>query len=265
MLEAGKILRKVQEQKPLIHHITNWVSIYDCANITRAFGALPIMSHAKEEVEEMVALSNALVLNIGTLTKELIDSMVLAGKKANELGKPIVLDAVGAGATKLRTEETERIMKEVRIDLVKGNKSEVAVLAGVNAVTKGVEAGEVKEDLVGVGKKIFNERKSIAVITGKEDLVVGKRVFSIANGHELMGRVVGTGCMAASVIAAFAAVEEEKEIAAASALSCFGIAAELATRTAAGIGSFKEKMYDEIFNLNEGKVKEMQKIREVNL
>ncbi|MFH1544944.1 MAG: hydroxyethylthiazole kinase [archaeon] len=264
MIQAGKILSRVREQKPLIHHITNWVSIYDCANVTRAFGALPIMSHAIEEVEEMVSLSNALVLNIGTLTRELIDSMILAGKKANELRKPIVLDAVGAGATKLRTEETERIMKEVRIDIVKGNKSEIAVLAGVNAVTKGVEAGEVKEDLIEIGKKIFNERKSIAVITGKEDLVIGRRVFSVNNGHELMGRVVGTGCMAASIIASFAAVEEEKEIAAASGLSCFGIAAELAAVNAAGIGSFKEKMYDEIFNLKEEKVNEMQKIKEVN-
>ncbi|MBN2067771.1 MAG: hydroxyethylthiazole kinase, partial [Candidatus Diapherotrites archaeon] len=125
MLEAGKILEKVRSKKPLVHHITNWVTIYDCANIVRAVGALPVMAHAIEEVEEMQAIASALVLNIGTLTPELVESMIAAAKKANSEQHPVVLDAVGVGATKLRNEKALEILDFARIDIVKGNASEI--------------------------------------------------------------------------------------------------------------------------------------------
>src|SRR3989338_6933772 len=131
----AETFEKVRTSKPLVHHITNWVTIYDCANMTRVFGALPVMAHAKEESADMAAIASSLVLNIGTLTQELIDSMIVAGKSANKKGIPVVLDAVGVGATKLRDEEALRLLNSIKIDIIKGNASEIAKLAGENVVT----------------------------------------------------------------------------------------------------------------------------------
>ena len=243
-----RILEKVRKEKPLIHHITNWVTIYDCANITRAFGALPVMAHAKEESNDMTKIASALVLNIGTLTSSLINSMILAGKGANEKGIPIVLDAVGVGATKFRDDKTFELLDKIRINIIKGNASEIAKLAGKSVKTKGVESTEVKTNLIDVAKKLANKRKSTVVITGKQDIVTdGIRVYLIRNGHKMMGNIVGTGCMATSVIGSFAAVEKDYTLASVAALSCFGIAGELAAIKSNGPGSFKERFYDETF------------------
>src|SRR3989344_980905 len=183
MTDVGVILDKVKEQKPLVHHITNWVTIYDCANIVRAIGALPVMSHAKEEAADMAKIASALVLNIGTLTIELIESMKIAGKAANEKGIPIILDAVGVGATKLRDDKALELLNELKIDIIKGNSSEIAKLSGENVQTKGVESTKVEADLVQVAKKLANERKATVVITGKEDIITdGKESYICKNG-----------------------------------------------------------------------------------
>jgi len=261
MSETYNILKRIKEEKPLVHHITNWVTIYDCANIARAIGALPVMAHAKEEAADMAKIASALVINIGTLTTELIEAMKLAGKAANEKRIPIVLDAVGAGATKFRDDKSFELLKELKIDIIKGNGSEIAKLAGMDVQTKGVEATKVEANLIDVAKKLANERKATVVITGKEDIVTnGTDVYTCKNGNEMMGKIVGTGCMAASVIGAFAAVEKDHAKAAASALVVFGIAGELAARRASGPGSFKEYFYDEIFNLDERDIKDMEKL-----
>jgi len=260
-MEISSILSQIKEQKPLVHHITNWVTIYDCANIVRAIGALPVMAHAKEEVEQMTGISSALVLNIGTLTTSLVESMIAAGKKANEKEIPVVLDAVGVGATDLRTNKAKEILEKVKISIVKGNASEIATLAGVKAETKGVEAAKVEANLIELAKKLSNEKELTVVITGKEDIVANKdEVFLVKNGHDMMGNFVGTGCMAASVIGSFAAVEKDYGKAAAAALATFGIAGELASRRHTGPGTFKECLYDEIFNIDEDSIKDMQKI-----
>ncbi|MDP7116310.1 MAG: hydroxyethylthiazole kinase [Candidatus Woesearchaeota archaeon] len=256
-----ELLGKIKETKPLVHHITNWVTIYDCANIVRAVGALPVMAHAKEEVEEMAGIASALVLNIGTLTTELVDNMILAGKKANEKGIPVVLDAVGVGATNFRNDKSAEILEKVKVDVIKGNSSEIAKLAGENVETKGVEAGRVEANLIEVAKKLANEKDATVVITGKEDIVANKEsVYTVKNGHDMMGNIVGTGCMVASVIGAFAAVEPDYAKAAAAALASFGIAGELAARRSSGPGSYKECFYDEIFNLDELSLNDMQKV-----
>ena len=248
----------------MVHHITNWVTIYDCANITRAFGALPVMAHAKEESGDMAKIASALVLNIGTLTPSLIESMIVAGKSANEKGIPVVVDMVGVGATKLRNDKAFELLNKIKVDIIKGNASEIARLAGEDVETKGVESVQVDADLIVVAKKLANERKATVVITGKDDIVTnGKRVYIIRNGHEMMGCIVGTGCMATSVIGSFAGVETDYTLAAAAALSCFGIAGELAALKSNGPGSFKERLYDEVFNLDSKKVKGMVKIDEV--
>ena len=260
-MEIANILSQIREQKPLVHHITNWVTIYDCANIVRAIGALPVMAHAKEEVEQMAGIANALVLNIGTLTPKLVESMILAGKKANEKNIPVVLDAVGAGATDLRTNKAKEILENVKVNIIKGNASEIATLAGVKAETKGVEAVKVEANLIDIAKRLSKEKNAVVVITGKEDIIANKDdVFLVKNGHEMMGKFVGTGCMAASIIASFAAVEKDYGKASAAALSVFGIAGELASRRHTGPGTYKEYLYDEIFNLDEETVDDMQKI-----
>lgn len=257
------LLEKVREQKPLVHHITNWVTIYDCANMTRAFGALPVMAHAKEESGDMAKIASSLVLNIGTLTPELIESMIVAGRAASEKGIPIILDAVGVGATKLRDNKTFEILKRLKITIIKGNASEIARLAGEQVVTRGVEATEVEANLMEVAKKLALDQKCTVVITGAEDIVTdGERVYVVKNGHEMMGIVVGTGCMAASVIGAFAGVEKDPVTATVAALVAYELAGELAVVNSRGPGSFKVNFYDEVYNLTEEKVEEGMKVEE---
>ena len=163
-------MEEVREKKPLVHHLTNWVTIYDCANITRTVGALPVMAHAPEEVAQMTGIASALVLNIGTLTKDFIDAMIIAGKAANEKGIPIVLDAVGAGATDLRTEESKRLLEELDINILKGNAGEIGVLAGVEAEVKGVESISVGGDPKEIAASLAKAANATVVITGKDDI-----------------------------------------------------------------------------------------------
>ncbi|HLG24422.1 MAG TPA: hydroxyethylthiazole kinase [Candidatus Nanoarchaeia archaeon] len=259
----SKTFEKVKSEKPLIHHITNWVTIYDCANMTRAFGALPVMAHAKEEAADMSSIASALVLNIGTLTNDIIESMIIAGKSANQKGIPVILDAVGVGATKFRDVRASELLNEVKISVIKGNASEIARLAGENVVTKGVESSKVEGSLIEIAKRLALRQKSTVVITGKEDISTdGKKVYIVKNGHAMMGCVVGTGCMAASIIGVFCAVEKDYAKAAAHALACYGIAGELAAEKSEGPGSFHEHFYDEVYNLNSEKIEKMARIEE---
>lgn len=256
-------LKTIRETKPLIHHITNWVTIYDCANITRAFGALPVMAHAPEECAEMTGISSALVLNIGTLTSKIIDAMILSATAANEKKIPVVLDAVGVGATKFRDEMAAKLLGSVHIDVIKGNYSEIAKLAGESAETRGVEATSINADPEKVAKEFAKSTSSIVVMTGKEDIISdGKRTFIVKNGHEQMGLIVGTGCMAASVIGLFASVNSDYCEASRDALCYFGIAGELAAKKSNGPGSFKVNLYDEVFNLSDEKAKSMMNFEE---
>ncbi|MFA5106192.1 MAG: hydroxyethylthiazole kinase [Candidatus Micrarchaeia archaeon] len=255
-------LEKVRKQKPLVHHITNWVTIYDSANVVRAFGALPVMAHATEEAADMAGISSALVLNIGTLTRDVIDSMLLAGEKANEKGIPIVLDAVGAGATKFRNEQVSRLIGGLEISVIKGNAGELASIAGIKSEVRGVESISAGAPPEKICSKIAGELGCTAVITGKTDVSASKKgVYFIDNGHQMMGAVVGTGCMAASAIGAFCAVEKDCALASAHALSCFGIAGELAAKESKGPGTFKANFYDEIYNLDRAKVEKYAKVR----
>lgn len=256
-----EVLTKIKEQKPLIHHITNWVTIYDCANIVRITGALPVMAHAPEEVEQMTSISGALVLNIGTLTVDLVRSMILAGRKANENDIPVVLDAVGVGATDLRTNKAKEILEKVKVSILKGNSSEIGTLAGADAETKGVEAISVKGDLVEIAKTLAGRHNITVVITGREDIISnGKDIYICKNGHPLMGSFVGSGCIAGSLIGTFAAVEKDYSIASVYALSFLGIAGEAAAETSKTPGAFKAALFDRIFDLKEDRIKKMKKI-----
>ena len=263
-MEIYNTLEKVRVSAPIVHHLTNWVTIYDCANITKVFGASPVMAHSPEEVEEMADIASSLVLNIGTLTSELVESMKKAAKKANEKGIPIVLDVCGAGATTLRNNKAAELINEVKINIIKGNASEVASVAGIDAQTKGVDSGEVKEDLKQIAQNLAKTKKCTVVITGKEDIVADSdTVYIVRNGDALMSKIVGTGCMAASVIGAFAAVESDLAKASVSALTCFEIAAEIAAKESNGAGTFKEKFFDAVGNLTRGQIEEMKKVEKI--
>ena len=260
-IDAYALLEKVRTQKPVVHHLTNWVTIYDCANIVKVLGASPVMAHAKEEVGQMAEIASSLVLNIGTLTPELIEAMKLAAKSANRKGIPVVLDVCGAGATQLRDKKSLELLNETKINIIKGNASEIARVSGESVKTKGVDAGRVGKDMVKIAQNLARSRKCTVVVTGKEDIVTdGKKLYIIKNGHPMMTHIVGTGCMASSVIGTFSAVEKDLAYAAAAALVCFEIAAECAVKLSSGPGTFKEKIFDCIFNLDKKTIERMQKV-----
>ncbi len=247
---AAAALARMREQKPLLHHITNLVVMNDTANVTLHLGALPVMAHAAEEVAEMVAMAGALVLNPGTLTPAWIDSMLIAGRRANELGIPIVLDPVGAGATTLRTRTNLRLLDELRIAVVRGNAGEIGALSGAGGAVKGVESIGGLHDPVAVARAMAQARGTVVAITGQRDIISdGARVLGVDNGHRWLTTLTGTGCMATTAIAACAAVERDHLLAAAYGLAIYGLAAELAAAHARGPASFKVAFLDQLYNL----------------
>jgi hydroxyethylthiazole kinase len=247
---AAELLDRIRSRHPLIHHMTNWVVMNDTANATLALGALPVMSHAKEEVAEMVGAAGALVLNPGTLYPDLVEAMLIAGKRANERAVPVIYDPVGVGATAYRNETGARFLEELRLDVVRGNSGEIGALAGAGGVVKGVESVEGVADPVGVTRDLARRRATVVAITGRRDILSdGTRVLGVDNGHEMLKTITGSGCMATTVIAIFCAVETDRLLASAAALAGYGLAAEKAARRAKGPGSFREALLDSLYNL----------------
>ena len=251
-MRTGSDLAMIRERRPLVHQITNYVVMNETANATLALGALPVMAHAVEEVEEMASAAGALVLNIGTLSAHWIEAMLLAAKAANRAGVPVVLDPVGAGATRLRTETAKRIVKEAEISVVRGNAAEVATLAGRHAEIRGVESLGADETGAELARAAAAELGCVAAVTGPVDHVSdGERVIAVANGHELLGTVTGTWCMSTAITGCFLAVAPDRPLeAAAEALVAFGVAGEDAAVGAKGPGSFHVALYDALYNLD---------------
>lgn len=249
-------LNAIREKKPLVHSITNFVVMNETANALLCIGALPIMAHAAEEVEEMVGIANALVLNIGTLEPEWIAAMELAGRRANQLGIPVVLDPVGAGATRLRTDSSKRLLENVKISIVRGNAGEVATLAGIAAEVKGVESMGASASSEEIAKSFASTYGCTVAITGVVDVVSdGKRTAKIGNGHTMMGKVVGTGCISTVITGAFAAVDSDAFTAATAALTTFGIAGEIAARTSGDRpGTFHTELYNALYAVSSADV-----------
>lgn len=249
-LKAAENLQKIRDNKPLIHNITNFVVMNYTANVLLAMGASPVMAHAENEVEDMVAFAGALVLNIGTLTDTWIASMVQAGQKATALHKPIILDPVGAGATPFRTTSARTIIEKTRVSVIRGNPSEIVSLGSEQSTTKGVDSTSSVQDAALTASFLAKELETILAITGPVDLVTdGSRVVHIGNGHALMPYVTGTGCSATAVIGAFAAVDPDYLSAAATALAFFGLAGEMAGNTATGPGSFMIHLVDALYTM----------------
>lgn len=254
MFSMGNLLNKIRKEKPLIHHITNYVTAADCAAATRNIGALPVMAQAIEEVGEMVLAAGSLILNVGTLTPSSVEAMLEAARMAKKNKIPVVLDPVGAGATTLRTESCQLLMEKAKPDIIKGNAAEIAILAGLKGEIKGVESLSGSDPGVAAAKLAQNHNSLVAV-TGSEDVVTdGRRTALVKNGDALMGAVVGTGCIVSSILAAFAAVEEDYFKAAAAALAAFGVAGELAAEKLApekGPLAYKTLLLDQLYVLKD--------------
>ena len=251
-VSPGATLRVLRERRPLVHQITNYVVMNETANATLAVGALPVMAHAREEVKEMVALAGALVLNIGTLSPHWVEAMIAAGRAANGAGTPVVLDPVGAGATRYRTDTAKRILADVDVTVLRGNAGEVATLVGVAAEVRGVESIGAGDDPAKLARLAARNLGVVASVTGPVDHVSdGERVFAVANGHELLASVTGTGCMSSAITGCFLAAKHDEPLeAAAEALAAFGVAAEDAAREARGPGSFHVILYDALAALD---------------
>jgi hydroxyethylthiazole kinase len=255
------LLGRIRAQRPLVHHITNMVVMNDTANITLAIGASPVMAHALQEVEEMVKLAGALVLNIGTLTPEQIEAMLRAGKRANAFSIPIVLDPVGAGATHLRTQSALQLLRELKIAVVRGNASEVGTLVGVAAETRGVDSISLAEDPAVVASRAARTFGCTVAITGAQDVIAdGQRLARVENGHPLLAAITGSGCMATSLVGAFLAVEPDVWLAATAGLVAMGVAGEMAAPKAAGPGTFRSHLLDAVAALDEETMEHGQKV-----
>jgi hydroxyethylthiazole kinase len=251
-VSAGTTLSAIRERRPLVHQITNYVVMNETANATLALGALPVMAHAREEVEEMVGLASALVLNIGTLSQHWVDAMLLAGRAAGEAKIPVVLDPVGAGATMYRTETARRLLNDVAVTVVRGNAGEIATLVGIGAEVRGVESIGADGEAVEVARAAARNLGLVVAVTGRVDQVSdAQNTLSVSNGHELMSTVTGTGCMASAMVGCFLAAKRDAPLeAAAEALAAFGVAGEDAAREARGPGSFHVGLYDALAGLD---------------
>lgn len=264
--EVSALLTKVQQTSPLVHNMTNVVVTNFTANGLYALGASPVMAYAPEEVADMAAIAGALVLNIGTLSRELVDAMIVAGQSANAHGVPVLLDPVGAGATRFRTESALRILSEVKVSLVRGNAAEVAHLVGENREIKGVDAGNrAGSDNTELAVRAAREFGTVVAITGEEDVITnGTSAVIIRGGDALLTKVTGAGCLLTSVLGAFAAVEANLLLAGTAGLAFYGAAAaKAAERTAdLGPGSFQMAFLDELAKLHPGSLEGYASIRD---
>jgi len=264
------LLKKVRENKPLVHHITNYVTVNDCANITLAIGASPVMADDAGEVADIAAIARALVLNMGTLNERSIPSMMKAGKTANARDIPIVFDPVGAGVSKLRNDTAASITGELKLSVIRGNISEIKYIAGLSSRTRGVDASD--SDIAGSGgagqiaQTLARKLGCVVVISGAVDAVSdGKKTIFVENGHPMLGNLTGTGCMCTSLIGSFCgAAPEDPLAAAAAAMMCMGIAGELAYESAGqrGNGSFRAALHDAVSRMDAVTIEKLARYHE---
>ena len=253
-------LQELRRVGPLVHNITNYVAMDVTANALLALGASPAMVHAREEVEDFVAISSALVVNIGTLSPAWVEAMEHAADRAVDLGKPWVLDPVGAGATPYRTRVAQALSRR-RPSVVRGNASEILAVAGEAAATKGVDSVHASEHALELARELARERGCVVAVTGATDYVTdGERVLRVKNGHPMMTRVTALGCTASALTGAFLAVQPDAVLAAAQALGVLGLSGELAAREARGPGSLRTLLLDALYRLDEAALREGLKI-----
>ena len=266
-----ELINKVKKINPLVVHYTNEVTINDCANITLALGASPLMSYSNEEVEEVVSIANSVVINIGTMSSSRLDLFVNAGKAANKFNKPVILDPVGVFATKTRTDFTNKLLNEIKFDVVKGNIAEIKFIGGLDVRGQGVDSFDDGEDISEVIKKVAKKLGCIVVATGKVDFISdGNTVIKIFNGTSKLKSITGTGCMTGSLIGsylgAYNSLEGRKRDnfkkleAVAMGVLTMAVSGELADKDNIAIGTFKEELMNNVYEMNIDKLKEYGRI-----
>ncbi|HEX6990106.1 MAG TPA: hydroxyethylthiazole kinase [Bacillota bacterium] len=260
----GDLLEALRRRRPLIHHLTNMVVAHVTANVTLALGASPIMAAAAEEVEEVAARADALVLNLGTLSPAVVEVMIAAGRAANAAGRPVILDPVGYGFTRLRTQSADRILAEIRVAVIRGNQAEIALLAGSEGRVRGVDAAGSPDDTAveQAARRLAERTGAVVAATGPVDRVAGAEgIIRIDHGHPLLTAVTGTGCMATTAVAAFAASAPDLPWAAAAAgLGAFALAGERAAGAdgCAGPGTFQAALLDALYRLQPGDLNQLR-------
>ncbi len=252
--KIGNLYTEVREHNPLIHHITNYVTANECANIVLALGGSPVMADDIHEVAEMVSISSALVLNLGTLNYANLETMLLAGAKANHLNIPVILDPVGVGSTSFRNKAAQTLVKNIQFAIIRGNTSEIMAVAGIEVHTRGVDStrefAEGKRVAINLAKRL----KSVVAVTGAKDLITdGEHSLICENGHPLLSRVTGTGCMVSSLVGVYAGISTDKLLAATAGIVSMGIAGEKAfqqLQSTDHLGTFRIKLFDQIGSLS---------------
>jgi hydroxyethylthiazole kinase len=254
-------LLKVREASPLVHNITNFVVMNNSANALLAIGASPVMAHAPEEMEAMDGIASALVINIGTLSKEWVEGMLIAGKTASKRGIPIILDPVGAGATPFRTKTCHRIIEECNPTIIRGNASEIMALISSDIKTKGVDSTESSERAVELAKTLAGKTGAIVSISGPKDFITdGQDILCINNDIPMMPRVTGMGCTASALTGAVAAICRDRLAAATSAMGIMAVAGEIAVPKAQGPGSFQMHFLDALYNMTDADIERLLKL-----
>lgn len=263
-----KMLENVREKSPLVHNITNYVTVNDCANALLAIGGSPIMSDDTEDVRDITAICSALNINIGTLNSRTIPAMFEAGKISNSLGHPVLLDPVGAGASKLRTNTAAELVSKIKFSVIRGNISEIKALAIGSGTTKGVDADSsdaVTEEnidaVIRFAKDFSSKTGAVIVITGATDLIVSENeAYSVTNGHAMMSKITGTGCMLSAIMSAFISANSDNIAAACLAAVCaMGLCGERAFARLSekdGNSTYRDYIIDELYNLTPAVLKE---------
>ena len=264
--EVASCVDTLRSKRVLVHNITNYVTVNDCANVTLAIGASPVMADEILEVREMVSICNALVLNIGTCNERVIASMIEAGQEANARNIPVVLDPVGVGATTFRHESADKLMRSIRFSVIRGNMAEIKVIAGLESKRAGVDSLEDESDGKNIALMLSRKLGCVIAITGKVDIVSnGTVVFELSNGDALLTKLTGTGCMTSSLIGSFLGSGCSSLLSAIAGISSMSIAGEMAAKALHqpnALGSFKVALMDGIGALNAQTMTEHIKINE---
>lgn len=266
-----ELLNDVKYKKPLVHSITNYVTANDCANVILAIGGSPTMADYSKEVEGITQIASAVVLNMGIINDDMVNAMIASGKKANELGIPVIFDPVGAGVATYRNEVSRKILSQIKIDVLRGNISEVKFIGGLESNNKGVDASESDmnigiEDEIKIAKDIAKKLNCTVAITGATDIISnGERTAVLNNGTKMLANVTGTGCMTTALTGAFCGSGSDYFIAAIAGVISMGIAGEISEEIngKVGLGSFHIGIIDAISNLNSDIIERKAKIEEV--
>ena len=256
-----ELINKVKEINPLVLHYTNEVTINDCANITLALGASPLMSYSDEEVEEIVSVASSVVINIGTMNSSRLELFVKAGKAANKFNKPVVLDPVGVFATKTRINFVNKLLNEIKFDVIKGNVAEIKFIGGLDVRGQGVDSFDDGADSSEIVIEVAKKLECVVVASGKTDLISdGNILYKIQNGSAKLKYITGTGCMSTSLIASFLPCADKSIEGAVIGTLAMSLSGELADKENPPIGTYKTLLYDNLFSLSKDILEEYARI-----